>query len=140
MKKDVQIKITGRQFLNGESDENVAEAVGTMERTQSFVRITYDENSEESGGIVQNTITYSERGMKIEKRGALVSDLFFVEGKQRTITYKTPYGVLQMVSHCKKMSVKEEEGMLVIRAEYDLYSGDELLSENITEIEVKDKI
>ena len=138
MKKDVQIKITGHQFLNGEKDENVTQAPGTMERTPSYVRIVYDENTEESGGNVQTTITYSDRGMKIEKRGAMVSDLYFMEGKTRTFTYKTSYGVIQMDNHCKKISEREEGDRLIIRGEYDLYSGGELLSENITEIEIQE--
>lgn len=142
MKKSVRIKICGRQFLNGESDETIVEAVGVWERKEAASKLLYDEAQEENSAVIHNTITYSMRGIKIEKRGGMESDLFFVENKERAITYKTPYGILSMESRCKKIRIKEEERNLNISIEYDLYASDELISENVTEIiaEVQDEI
>lgn len=140
--KNVRIKICGRQFLNGESDENIVEAIGVWEQKEGASKLIYDEWPEENGETVHSTITFSNRGVKIEKRGGLVSDLFFVANKERNITYKTPYGVLAMESRCKKIEIEETEQKLNIHIEYDIYASKELLSENITEIraEVTDEV
>lgn len=134
MKKNVRIRICGRQFLNGESDEAIVEATGVWEKKEAVSKLIYDEQPEESGAVVHNCITYSPRGIKIEKSGALASDLYFVENKERAITYKTPYGVLSMESRCRKITIKETEEKLHILLEYDLYASGELLSENVTEV------
>ena len=76
----VRIEIAGTQRLGTEQDETFVEAQGTYEREQDAAVIQYIEKPEETLEIL-NCIRVQENGITISKRGAIVSDMYFEEGK-----------------------------------------------------------
>lgn len=138
MMKEVQIKITGRQKLGEEKDETIVCAEGTYELNKEVHRVEYDEKQED-GAIIHNVIRASERGVKIEKRGAVVTDMFFVPGKKKEVKYQTPYGMFIMENDCSKIDIACEGERLLIKTEYTLCSNGELVSECETEIVITEK-
>lgn len=136
MKETVRIEITGRQRLDNESDETKVEAVGHYEKKKEVHRIEYDENAED-GAVIHNTLRISPHGVKIEKRGALETDLFLVEGKTKEVAYKTPYGILSMETCCESVRIKEAEEELAVKVKYRLLAGGALVSDCETDIRIK---
>ncbi len=129
----VRIEIAGTQRLGTEQDETFVEAQGTYEREQDAAVIQYIEKPEETLEIL-NCIRVQENGITISKRGAIVSDMYFEEGKNSEVAYQTPYGTIPMEIRCKNVSIKEDDRNLHIEVEYDLYSGGELVSACHTKI------
>lgn len=138
MTNSVQIKITGRQRLGGEKDETIVCAEGTYELNKEVHRVEYDEKQED-GATIHNVIRASARGVKIEKRGGIVTDMFFVPGKTKEIQYQTPYGILAMEANCRRIDISDEDEQLLVKIEYVLCSSGELVSECETEIKIANK-
>lgn len=134
MTEKVQIKICGRQRLGDECDETLMVAEGIYEKKKEAHRIEYEEIPEDGGKTIYNVIHASPRGVKIEKRGGVETDMFFIEGKTRGVSYRTPYGVLSMETVCEEIQIKESGNEIQIQIRYKLCAGGELISECETEI------
>lgn len=132
----VTIKITGYQRMGEERDETVVCAEGTYEKRNEMYQISYEEKTED-GEIIQNVISASARGIKISKKGAVVSDMLFIPGQSKAIAYQTPFGTLSMENSCKQISIKEEPDKIAIDLEYDLYTNGEPVAECMTQIRLQ---
>lgn len=136
MPKKATVKIIGQQTLGGEKDETKVCAEGTYYKKNELHCVEYDEMPQE-GVVIHNVISASNRGMKIAKSGAVVSDMLFLPGKSKEVAYQTPYGTLSMETRCRVVEIKESENEIRILVEYALYTAGELLSDCVTEISIQ---
>ncbi len=136
MVNNATIKIIGRQTLGEETDETVVCAEGTYYKKNELHCMEYDEEPEK-GVKIHNRISASSRGVKISKSGAVSSDMLFIPGKCKDVSYQTPYGTLSMETRCETVEIKEAEDTIKIYVEYSLYTAGELVSDCVTKIDIQ---
>lgn len=133
---EVKIKITGVQIMGEEQDVTVMEAQGDYRKTEDGCVIEYIEKPAE-GMEVRNRIVMNSENTVISKSGAVESEMVFIPGKENTVEYKTPFGVIDMTIGCEKVIVDEKEYACEITILYDLCSGAQLVAHCNTRIEVE---
>ncbi len=134
--EEVKIKITGVQIMGDEQDVTVMEARGDYTKTEEGCVIEYIEKPAE-GMEVRNRIVMSPESTVISKSGAVESEMVFIPGKESTVEYKTPFGVIDMTISCDEVICDEEEYHSEIKVVYDLSSGTQLVAHCSTSIEVE---
>lgn len=141
MYKNVSLTLTGRQ--RGESAE---ETVTELRVTARYSKrddshyFLYEEISEESGAVIQNTLKLKSGVLELAKRGAVGARMVFEAGREYLTNYSTPYGCLQMELHTKQLeTVFQEEMPQEIKAVYTLSSDGQLFAEcTLTILAVQD--
>ena len=133
---EVNIKITGVQIMGEEQDVTVMEAQGDYRKTVEGCVIEYIEKPAE-GMEVRNRIVMNSECTVISKSGAVESEMVFIPGKENTVEYKTPFGVIDMTISCEEVIVDEKEYACEITILYDLRSGAQLVAHCTTRIEVE---
>ena len=136
MHKNVSLTLTGRQRSEG-AEETVTELRVTaryIKRNDSHYFL-YEEMSEESGAVIQNTLKLKGGVLELVKRGAVSTRMVFDAGKEYLTSYSTPYGSLPMELYTEKLETVFLEDMpKEIRAVYSLSSEGQLFAECILNI------
>ena len=132
----VKIKITGVQIMGEEQDVTVMEVQGDYKKTEDGCVIEYIEKPAE-GMEVRNRIVMNSESTVISKSGAVESEMVFTPGKESSVEYKTPFGVIDMMICCEEVIVDEKEYTGEITILYDLKSGEQLVARCNTKIETE---
>lgn len=132
----VNIKITGVQIMGEEQDVTVMEVQGDYKKTEDGCVIEYIEKPAE-GMEVRNRIVMNSESTVISKSGAVESEMVFTPGKESSVEYKTPFGVIDMMICCEEVIVDEKEYTGEITILYDLKSGEQLVAHCNTRIETE---
>lgn len=132
----VKIKITGVQIMGEEQDVTVMEVQGDYKKTEDGCVIEYIEKPAE-GMEVRNRIVMNFESTVISKSGAVESEMVFTPGKESSVEYKTPFGVIDMMICCEEVIVDEKEYSGEITILYDLKSGEQLVAHCNTRIETE---
>lgn len=133
---EVNIKITGVQIMGEEQDVTVMEVQGDYKKTEDGCVIEYIEKPAE-GMEVRNRIVMNSESTVISKSGAVESEMVFTPGKESSVEYKTPFGVIDMMICCEEVIVDEKEYSGEITILYDLKSGEQLVARCNTKIETE---
>jgi uncharacterized beta-barrel protein YwiB (DUF1934 family) len=133
---EVNIKITGVQIMGEEQDVTVMEVQGDYKKTEDGCVIEYIEKPAE-GMEVRNRIVMNSESTVISKSGAVESEMVFTPGKESSVEYKTPFGVIDMMICCEEVIVDEKEYTGEITILYDLKSGEQLVAHCNTKIETE---
>lgn len=132
----VKIKITGVQIMGEEQDVTVMEVQGDYKKTEDGCVIEYIEKPAE-GMEVRNRIVMNSESTVISKSGAVESEMVFIPGKESSVEYKTPFGVIDMMICCEEVIVDEKKYTGDITILYDLKSGEQLVAHCNTRIETE---
>lgn len=68
------------------------------------IRLTYTERTE--GGELMTEIHVLEGRVVVKRRGAIVSDMVFAEGKRNTSVYSIPPHSFDMTVDCRRLKIK----------------------------------
>lgn len=136
--KEVLIKITGTQGLDGDTDSVELTTVGKLGIKEGQFWLTYDE-SEMLGvkGIKTSLMVKDDNTVILKRSGGYTSRLVVEEGVRNSCFYSTPHGDLvigifgESVSH----NLTDEGGTL--NMSYTIDSNLQLISRNTVEISVK---
>lgn len=71
------------------------------------IRLTYTERTE--GGELMTEIHVLEGRVVVKRRGAIVSDMVFAEGKRNTSVYSIPPHSFDMTVDCRRLKIKVGE-------------------------------
>ena len=96
-KVPVLLSIRGEQYFEGvDPDATELMTEGTMERTETGLRLTYQET--ELTGMEGTTTVFEIQGPQVilTRTGKVNSQMIFEEGRQHTSLYETPYGELSV--------------------------------------------
>ncbi len=99
MKRDIKIKVTGTQYISGESAEpEVIElyTTGKYFEKDGMSYIKYDEVMAEVEEPVKNLLKFDENMLQVTKSGGVGTVMFFDKDKSSTAHYITPLGPLDM--------------------------------------------
>ena len=109
---DVDINILSVISTVGSSDEERAESdyKGTLTVAGDKLCLSYSERTE--GGEMRTEIHLCEGRVVVKRRGAIVSDMVFSEGKRNTSVYSIPPHSFDMTVECRRLKAQigESEG------------------------------
>ena len=114
----VLLTIRGEQYFEG-TDPDATELMteGTMAVTPEEMAFSYEESA--LTGMEGTTTTFAVRGPQVilTRSGAVNSQMIFVEGRQLTSLYETPFGELAVDVQTSRLrhNLTERGGLLDLR-------------------------
>lgn len=131
------ITVKGYQYINGEEDviELTAQGKFTINNGKYYIR--YSE-SDESGTQTDTLIKADGNQVLLQKSGGTDSRMIIEEGKQFTCVYKSSGAGLILDIQGKKIDNRLSLFGGTLTLEYSIFSSNTLLSQNKTEITVKE--
>lgn len=88
------ITIYNSQRMDDDTDVIEEKSIGTFSIRDNKAYIMY--KSGEGGDETTSVVTASEDGVKIKRKGAVNSDMLYVEGRKTSFIYRIPYGTMDM--------------------------------------------
>ncbi len=120
MKKEVAIRIIGRQLRDGTWEEVVTESKGKYYKDDGIIYLFYEE-PDEGAGVCKTRITLRERGMQVNRQGAITTTLLYEMGTRNNAVYHTPLGSLEIGTEATHYIVAEKEDELTVDLGYKLF-------------------
>ena len=80
---------------------------------------------------------FNHRYLEVIKSGNIATALHFEVAKSHTASYKTPFGIMTLCFKTSGISMSEKPDEININVEYEIYTDNDKLSENRTEIHIK---
>ena len=88
------ITIYNSQRMDDDTDVIEEKSIGTFSIRDNKAYIMY--KSGEGDDETTSVVTASEDGVKIKRKGAVNSDMLYVEGRKTSFIYRIPYGTMDM--------------------------------------------
>lgn len=120
MTRDVLVRISGLQLIDGEHDDVEVITSGDYFWKNGKHYILYDEVIDGIEESIRNTIKISENRMEVKKTGAATALLSFAEGERSTTSYATPMGEMLVQLTTTKIEQEWEEDHLHVAIDYSL--------------------
>lgn len=128
----IDIKVNMLSVINsddapaGGDDRSECTYDGKLETLEDRVLITYSERTE--GGEMSTEIHVLDGRVVVKRRGAIVSDMVFAEGKRSTSLYSIPPHSFDMTVDCRRLKIKLGEGEGRVDMLYKMEIGGEARS------------
>ncbi|MEE0945675.1 MAG: DUF1934 domain-containing protein [Acutalibacteraceae bacterium] len=134
---NVSITVNGCQLIDGQKDIISTKTVGKLGFRNNKYLIKYNEQDED-GNLTQTQITVYDSQATLKRSGATVSTMLIEKGRNHPCSYSVNGITLDL--NVMGKNVKNNLGLNggVLTLEYSIYSGNALLSENTTEIILKE--
>lgn len=129
MTKEVLIRISGLQMMDGDSDDVEVITAGDYYQKNGKHYIVYDEVMEGFEGNIRNTVKISPETMDIRKFGVANAHMIFQQNKRNMTRYATPMGDMMIEISTNRIQVDEQEDSLKVSVEYSLDINYERISE-----------
>ena len=120
MTRDVLIRISGLQALDGESHDVEMITTGDYFLKNGKHFVIYEEIMEGFEGNVHNTIKITPEMMDIRKRGIIGTHMIFELGKKNQTRHATPLGDMVVELTTTRIHLDEQEDRLRIQVDYSL--------------------
>ena len=109
MEKIYDVKIDMLSVINtdgsdGDVDRSENTYNGKLEVLDGRLRLTYSERTE--GGEMATEIHVLDGRVVVKRRGAIVSDMVFAEGRRSTSVYSIPPHSFDMTVDCRRLKIK----------------------------------
>lgn len=129
MTKEVLVTIVGEQ-LNSEEQPIHVTTPGVYHFRSGKHYIQYEEQSEDGGIVLKNTIKIVDNSLNLIKKGTEETQMNFNLSQTTDTIYHTPYGGLHLQVHTTELSVEELVDEIKVNLLYQLSSNDSILSDN----------
>lgn len=138
MTRNVWITVRGIQ-RDADGNESVTETVvsGEYYEKGGSCYFLYEETPEGESGTVKNVIKQKDTLLELTKKGVVNARMVFEQGRTHMTNYMTPYGALALGVKTDRVECLTGPDSFALRAEYELLSGEELISECQITIEAK---
>lgn len=121
MTRDVLVRISGLQQMEGDSSDNI-EVITTgdyfLKNGKHYV--IYEEMMEGFEGSVRNTVKISPTVLDIQRKGIIGSHMVFEQDKKKMTRYETPMGEMIIEISTNQIRLDEEEDHLRVTVDYSL--------------------
>lgn len=140
MTKNVELSISGLQW-SADVDEDTIETVVQAEyfKKGDSHYLLYEETMEGFNQPVKNRIKFKDNILELHRQGLLIAHMIFEENKKHMTDYATPYGNLLLGIDTGKIWVEENEDLIRVVAEYKIEIGDEPISTNKIELQIRQR-
>lgn len=139
MTKEILVSITGSHLVEGETDEISVITAGSYYLKNGKHYIVYDEQLEDNGGSVRNTIKVGADSVEMIKGGDARTHMVFERHKTNLTCYATPYGQMMIGVTTNRIEVVELPDELRVHIDYSMEVNYEKTSDCHVEIEVSSK-
>lgn len=120
MTRDVLIRISGMQALNGESNDVEVITSGDYFYKNGKHYLVYEEVMEGFEGNVRNTVKITPDMLDIRKRGIIGTHMVFELDKKSQTRYATPLGDMVVELNTTRIRLEEGEDSLKVVVDYSL--------------------
>ncbi len=120
MTKDVIVRISGLQSIDGEQDAVEIITAGDYYQKNGKHYIVYEETMEGFEGSTKNIMKVSSQKMDIMKTGAVNAHMVFEKNQKATTRYVTPMGEMVVGMSTNQIDLDEQEDRLKISVRYSL--------------------
>lgn len=122
MTRDVLIKISGLQMMDGDGGADNIEVITTgdyfLKNGKHY--IIYDEVMDGFEGNIHNTVKVSPDMMDIRKQGVASAHMVFEQDKKNMTRYATPMGEMIIEVCTNQIQLEEQEDSLKVVVNYSL--------------------
>lgn len=125
-----KVTVCNCQIIDGERDIICETGIGSFRIDNKKVYLMY----KPEGTTVM--IKLSDGTASVKRLGENSSDIKYTVGKRTELSYKTPYGIIDMQIDTKKAEFSGDASGGVISLVYDIYTGGAEI-ENIMEIKIE---
>lgn len=105
----------------GEPEKNLTNAEGFFNYSESECILTYAEEGE--GGRAESEIIISDGGVRVKRKGAIESDMYFKEGETSLSIYSVPPYKFDMSILAKRVRIELDENGGKIDLLYNMKIG-----------------
>lgn len=120
MTRDVLIKISGFQNLDGDQENVEMITTGDYFLKNGKHYIVYDEMMEGVEGNIRNTLKIMPGKMDIQRRGSAQAHMIFEENKKNMTRYLTPMGEMVVGIFTNQICLEESPDSLRVSVDYSL--------------------
>ena len=134
----VTLTITGTQ--TGEDNESMTittNAEGEYFERGNSTYLLYEEKDPDDGSVTKNMLKLSGNTLSLSKKGAVLSNMTWEEGKTIASDYSSAFGRLLLSVETKRLQITDSESTLCLEVDYRLSMEDTLLSDNFLRILVQ---
>ena len=136
MTKEVNVTICGRQHDIG--DEPVELTLpGTYYLKNGKHYVLYEEPSDDGGEPIRNRVKIHDGHFEMVKRGAVSSELSFIQNERTSSIYRTGAGDVMMEVETRDIIINEMEHRIHTKVVYALYINEQFISECEVDFKVK---
>lgn len=131
----VTLTITGTQ--TGEDNESMTittNAEGEYFERGNSTYLLYEEKDPDDGSVTKNMLKLSGNTLSLSKKGAVLSNMTWEEGKTIASDYSSAFGRLLLSVETKRLQITDSESTLCLEVDYRLSMEDTLLSDNFLRI------
>lgn len=139
MTKEVSIKISGSQALDGEVGAVETSVDGEYYERNGKQYLVFSETMEGVPGTVNNLVRLEEERMELTKRGAIAVKMVFEKGRIYKCVYQTPYGGFPLEIVTKAFAVQETQTRIGVVAAYLLKTDHGPLADCEIRLEIRAK-
>ncbi len=121
MTEDVLVSVKGLHTLDTAQDEEIEVfSVGKYYFRNGKHYLLYDEQVEDTGGVVSNRITYKDGYLELVKKGSVNVKMSFRVDEKTECWYETPFGEMLVGIEVTDMKSEEQEELLEFQVAYRL--------------------
>ena len=121
MTEDVLVSVKGLHTLDTAQDEEIEIfSAGKYFFKDGKHYLFYDEQVEDSGGIVNNRIILKDDFVELTKKGSVNVKMSFCRDEKTECWYETPFGEMLVGLEVTDMKIEEQEELLEINIAYRL--------------------
>ena len=120
MTKDVLIKISGLQAMDGDSDDVEIITAGDYFQKNGKHYIVYEEAMEGFEGTIRNVIKVTPTKMDVLKSGVTTAHMVFEQDQKALTRYVTPMGEMVVGLSTNRIRLEEQEDSLKVSVDYSL--------------------
>ena len=137
MKKNVVITVRGLQPEIDADEPIEVISAGTYMRKENTHYLSYEE-ADENGAITNNRIKITGKSIEMVKKGAVATQMIFLQGEKQYACYATPFGDLTLGIETKQIWVEEDAEGLSAGLRYGLEINGEYVSDCQLDVTVKE--
>jgi len=137
LSKEVTINIKSKQDDGVEEEEITSHNTGQLYQKNGTYYLKYEATATGLEGV-KTTVKIEEEELTIIRQGKLRTIQSFVPGTKTDFDYQTPHGALQLALKVNEWDLEINKTNGKINLGYDVYSQEEVVSNNQLEIEYKE--
>lgn len=120
MGKQVKIRVQGMQ-TGKEGEEIVTQTEGMMQYKAPFYYVSYEEKLDtESDTLAKTVLKFSDKMLRVTRKGIVESVLEFEEGSLHNSLYMTQLGNFDVLLNTRQLSIQNENDVIHIEVEYQI--------------------
>ena len=139
MTKEVFVRVSSYQTLDGDDDHMEIINRGTYYKKNDYHYVIYEEMMQGFDTPIKNMVKFKDGILTLNKKGIINTTMVLEEGCKNSCCYATPYGNVMLDMDTSSVDIIEEEDRISIDAFFLLSANYEHLANCEIHIEITSK-